>query len=124
MTRFRLRRLQDPVIIFPQVLDNKNMNGGRERLLFCEVLLLISPFVLWATLSAAARREKSIPRFILPLLRALRWFGWISGAVILIVGGLDFYGFHGWPYGIALVTFSIGLSFPESWVKQRLDHQV
>ena len=99
------------------------MNGDREWLLFCGVLLLIAPFVLWAILYVAAQRGKSVPRSILPLLRTVRWIGWISGAATFIVGGLDVLGFHSWQYGTALVTFSIGLSFPESWAKQRLDHQ-
>jgi hypothetical protein len=99
--------------------------SGRERMdhtqrLLSQVgglLLIIAPLVFWAGLHLAVRRGQRIPGAVLPVIRTLRWIGWATGFVLLIAYGTGLKLFHVWPLGTAILTLSIGLSFPERWVK-------
>jgi hypothetical protein len=53
----------------------------------------------------------------LPWLRTLRWIGWGLGSLLSL---LSLTGGHFPVYGMAMTSFSVGLSIPESWVKRRL----
>jgi hypothetical protein len=94
--------------------------GARMLAIWICLPLIIAPFFLGFALKAAARRWVLDLRPIYPLIKALRWTAWISGAVLWVIhltGPL----FRGeWAYGMALIAFSIGLSFPERWLKERL----
>jgi hypothetical protein len=75
------------------------------------------PFVIWATVYAAAKRNALTLDSMLRVLRVVRSFTWIT-AVLLWVAYLPPIHLH-WFYGAGVSTFSIGLSLPEGWLKQR-----
>jgi hypothetical protein len=80
-------------------------------------LLIIAPFVLWGVLYVAVRKWSLDLRPLIPRFRVFRWVAWSCG-LLLYVG--YFLGAHyPWGFPIAVVTFSIGLSFPESWLKRQ-----
>ena len=89
------------------------------RLVAAEVvaILMVVPMLLWLALYAAARFGSFALRPVLPWLRALRWTGWILGMALLVayvIGDV-----LPLAYGVALLSFSIGLAIPERWVKRR-----
>jgi len=81
------------------------------------LLLIIGPLTLWAGLRLAVGRGHRIPSAVLPAIRTLRWIGWATGLSIFIAFGIGLRDFLEWPSGTAILTFAIGLSFPERWVK-------
>ena len=91
--------------------------GGSKLVLIATVgLLLVAPFVVWGALRLAARNPKRDLRPLLPWLKGFRWLAWSCG---LLPYGAYFLGDHiPWAYAAAAVTFSIGLSFPERWLKE------
>jgi hypothetical protein len=94
------------------------MHIGASKLLAIEItsLFLALPFIVWLALYIAARWWSINLRPVLPWLNILRWVGWGLGvALSLIYLGLDRFP----AYGGAMITFSIGLSFPQGWVKRR-----
>lgn len=76
---------------------------------------VVGPFIVWLGLYIGAKSDLQL-RPTLALIRVVRWIGWIL-AVALFVVHLVNEDFHS-AYSIALFTFSIGLSFPEQWVKK------
>jgi hypothetical protein len=83
------------------------------------LLLIIAPLAFWAGLRLAVRHGHQIPNAVLPVIRTLRWIGWAIGVTLYIAGGTGFRGFHQWPLGTAILTFSLGLSFPERYLKSQ-----
>ena len=83
-------------------------------------ILIIAPLAFWAALYFVVRHGRSIPVAVLPIIRALRWMGWSSGMALFVAYLTGFHHFHLWPLASALCTFSIGLSFPERWAKERI----
>jgi hypothetical protein len=78
--------------------------------------LVVAPLLLWLALYAAARWWSVNLRPTLRYLRAVRWVGWSFGIILFLVHWIrdDFSA----SYGIALLTFAVGLAMPESWVKK------
>jgi hypothetical protein len=94
------------------------MNIDSSKLLAIETFSVFSvlPHIIWLALYGASRRWPIDPRPVLKWLRILRWVGW----GIAIPLGLLGLARNQFPiYGLAMSTFSIGLSFPESWLKRR-----
>ena len=81
-------------------------------------LVLAAPFLIWLALYAAARAFSVGLRPILPLMRVLRWVAW-GGGLVLCLASLALNHFPS-SYGMASLSLSLGLSFPETWVKRRL----
>ena len=75
-----------------------------------------SSFLVWSALYAVNRWWFADLAFVLPWVRALRWITYFSGGVLglveLALGHMPIYGF-----GIQM--FSLGLQFPERWLKNR-----
>ncbi len=94
------------------------MNIGSSKLLVIGVLALFSllPHVIWLSLRVASKRWPIDARLILRWLRILRWVSWGLAVTLCIEtvarGHFPF-------YGLAMSTFSTGLSFPENWLKRR-----
>ena len=84
------------------------------------VASLASPFIVWLALYVAARWGSIGLRPTLSWFRILRWVSFAAGIAFFLT-----YLFHGHflghflDYGLAMVTLSAGLSFPERWVKRR-----
>ena len=80
------------------------------------VAVLALPFLVWLALYAASRAFSVGLRPILPLMRVLRWVAWGAGVVLCLAHlTLNRFPF----YGMACLSLSLGLSFPETWVKRR-----
>src|SRR6266542_4308585 len=95
------------------------MNIDSSKLLAIETFSVFSvlPHIIWLALYGASRRWPIHPRPVLKWLRILRWVGW----GIAIPLGLLALARNQFPiYGLAMSTFSAGLSFPESWLKRRI----
>jgi len=80
-------------------------------------VVLAAPFLVWLALYAAARAFSVDLRPILPLMRVLRWVAWGGGLALC----LAYLAHNDFPssYGMASLSLSIGLSFPETWIKRR-----
>jgi hypothetical protein len=94
------------------------MNIDSSKLLGIEIFSVLSilPHVIWLTLYGASRRRPIDARPVLRWLKILRWVGWGFGVAL---GLLALARGHFPIYGLAMSTFSTGLSFPESWLKRR-----
>jgi hypothetical protein len=95
------------------------MNVYSSKLLAIETFSVFSalPHIIWLALYGASRRRPIDLRPALKWLRILRWVGWgISIPLFLLALARNQFPF----YGLAMSTFSTGLSFPESWLKRRL----
>ena len=80
-------------------------------------ILVASPLIIWLGLYLAARWWSVNSRTALPWLKCLRWIGWGGGLVLVLLSLVR----EGFPlfYGIAMATFSAGLSIPKGWIKHR-----
>lgn len=94
------------------------MNIDSSKLLAIETFSVcsVSPHIIWLALYGASRRWPIDPRPVLKWLRILRWVGW---GIAIPLGLLALARNHFPIYGLAMSTFSTGLSFPESWLKRR-----
>jgi hypothetical protein len=103
------------------------MNFGSKLLTIgITSLLVIAPFVVWGALSVVMRKWSLDPRSLLRWFRGFRWVVWSCGLLLWVGYGVSF--FMGrphfpWVYAGAVVTFSVGLSFPERWLKERFAAQ-
>jgi hypothetical protein len=86
-----------------------------SKLLVVDALIL--PLLIWLIVYLAGQWWAVNSRPILPWLKTLRWIGWGSGVILF---ALSFALSHISPlYGLAMTTFSAGLSIPEAWIKRR-----
>ena len=84
-------------------------------------LLLVGLLGPWAALVAlriAVKRDMFEPSTMLRVLKAWHWITWIAG-ILLYIGSLTPLHLR-WVYGLSMITLSIGLAIPESWLKPRL----
>ena len=81
------------------------------------IAFIVLPLILWLAMYLAARWWSINWRPILPWLRILRWLGWGFGSVLVLASMVR----NVFPItdGVLILTFSAGLSMPESWVKRR-----
>ena len=100
------------------------MRFGGSKVLAIEIVLAftIAPLVVWLALLTFARQWPVALRPIVPWMRLLRWVCWILG-LALVVAYLVF-DLLPLAYGIAFLTFSLGLSIPENWAKRRLAAEI
>ncbi len=91
------------------------------RLVFLSLvaMILLAPFAIWAGVYAALRQGQFTPESMFRVLRAWRWIAWIA-AVLLALSSLPPFHLLPWLYFAGASTFSLGLSFPEAWLKKRL----
>jgi hypothetical protein len=81
--------------------------------LFAEIVGILGPSVVWFGIWFAAQRKMVKPHSVLGILRACRWIAWIAAGVLLFLSiHLDR------TYWAAIFLFSLGLSFPESWLRR------
>jgi predicted RND superfamily exporter protein len=90
-----------------------SMNVEGPKLVKAAIGLLIgtAPLLFWIVLYAGAKKWPFDLRPLVPWMRAVRYVTWGCGLVLLVTG-------VPWPYPMAFVTFSIGLSFPEAWARR------
>jgi hypothetical protein len=82
------------------------------------VVGILGPFVIWAVVYAATERNAFTVDSMLRVLRILRWVTWIAAGLLWVSCLPPFHLL--WFYGASISTFSVGLSFPEGWLKGRL----
>jgi hypothetical protein len=83
-------------------------------------LIGIAPLILWVILWTIDKSSSLNPSAVLPWIRVLRWITWCS-AIVLFLAGLFGDHFQHFPrYAGAMLTFSIGLSLPQSWLKKKI----
>ncbi len=89
------------------------------KVLRLEITLILTflPLVIWLALYLAYRWWSFNSRSMLPWLRTLRWTGWGFGVLLFLLSVAREH--FSVVYGIAMTTFSVGLSIPERWVKRR-----
>ena len=75
------------------------------------LLISAAPLLFWIMLYAVARKWPFDFQPLLTWMRAVRYVTWACGLVLMVAGA------H-WPYPMALITFSLGLSFPEGWARR------
>jgi hypothetical protein len=84
------------------------------------ILLVIAPLAFWSALYFADRRGHSFSPFILLMLRTLRWTFWILALALFLASWIHFHHYRVLVLAGAASTFSVGLSFPERWLKRRI----
>jgi uncharacterized protein involved in cysteine biosynthesis len=82
------------------------------------LLVVSAPFVVWLLLYLASHWWSADLRPASSWLRVLRWLTWIAGLALMLVSLAPNHLLFS--YGAAISSFSMGLSFPEDWVKRRL----
>jgi len=100
------------------------MSFDHSKLLLIEIssTLFLLPLLIWLALYVAHRFWSFNSRPALPWFKTVRWIGWSFGVILLL---LSFAHEHlAWVYGLAMITFSTGLSIPESWVKRRFGSEL
>ena len=95
-----------------------NLEEARRLGIGIWMSLTLAPFVIWLALYAAARRSFRL-RPLVPWMRTLRWIAYGSGVALGLAHFTSAHFSHDFTYAAAVLTFSIGLSFPESWLKGR-----
>lgn len=85
------------------------------------IAFVVAPFIFWFSFYGLAKFASTDLRKALPWLRASRWVAWILASALFVVSILNDSFHYLLVYGFALFTFSTGLSFPESWLKKRLN---
>jgi hypothetical protein len=78
----------------------------------------LGPFPIWVAIYLAARQNTFTLDSMFRILRVWRWITWIAGVVLWLLFLLPPH--IRWQYGACVSTFSLGLSFPESWLKARV----
>jgi hypothetical protein len=81
----------------------------------------VCPFAIWIGIYIATERDILAPHSMFRVIRAWRWISYVAAALLWACWLV----FHLksrwlWLYGASISTFSIGLSFPERWLKARI----
>lgn len=81
------------------------------------LVMSLMPLVIWAALGIARQVYGANLSVWLLRLRVLRWIFWIAGVAVSFVTLVS--NTH-WSFsiGIGLWTFSLGLAFPQGWLKR------
>lgn len=81
---------------------------------------ILCPFVIWIGIHMAMQQDIFTPRSIFRVIRVSRWISYTS-AILLWACWLLLQLKWLWLYALSISEFSIGLSFPEHWLKRRLN---
>jgi hypothetical protein len=92
-----------------------NLDWSKLLVIGSTSLLIIAPFVVWGALYVAVRKWSLDLQSLVPWLRGFRWVVWSCGLLLYI--GYFVGGHFPWVYPASVATFSVGLVFPEKWLK-------
>jgi hypothetical protein len=95
-----------------------NFDGPKLLVIGISSLLIIAPFIVWGALYVSVRKWSLDLQSVARWLRGFRWVGWSCGLLPYI--GYFAGGHFPWVYPSAVATFSVGLYFPEKWLKGQL----
>ena len=105
------------VLDWPRAIS-MNFDGSKLLVIGISSLLIIAPFIVWGALYVAVRKWSLDLQSLVPWLRGFRWVVWSCGLLFYI--GYFAGGHFPRVYAGAVATFSIGLYFPEKWLKEQL----
>jgi len=94
-----------------------NSLGSKLLVIGISSLLIIAPFIVWAALYVAVSKWSLDLQSLVPWFRGFRWVVWSCGLFLFI--GYFAGGHFRWVYPSAVATFSVGLVFPEKWLKEQ-----
>jgi hypothetical protein len=97
-----------------------NLQGAHVLGIGIFVFLTLAPFVIWAALYGAERWWSFGLRQVVPWIRTLRWIAYGSGVALGVAHFASAHFSHDLTYATAVLTFSLGLSFPENWLKHKV----
>jgi hypothetical protein len=86
---------------------------------------IVGPFSVWGILYVATRRMPSHLPVLMKRLRVLRWITWCLAIAIWLFSLVSAsHASHAsqlirWRFGTAFLTFSLGLSIPQSWLQTK-----
>lgn len=80
------------------------------------IIALLGPYILWAVVFAAAKRNLFALKSMLRVLSVLHWLLVIVAAVLL----LAFFGQPPSRYGWGALISGFGLMWPEQWLKRKM----
>ena len=85
------------------------------------VALVVAPFVFWLFFYGLARFTSMDLRRAVPWLKALRLVTWIPAFALIFVAVANDSFHYLFSYGFGLFSFSVGLSFSQTWLMKRLN---
>jgi hypothetical protein len=92
------------------------------KILYIGIWLIIqaSPFFFWLVLYLANPQSQIELRTQIARVKLLRWISYIGGIVFFLFCLIDHQPTRYWFFGSGVLTASIGLVFPDNWLKNRL----
>jgi len=96
-----------------------NLEGARLLGIGIWIFLILAPFVIWLALYVAARWWSFGLQPLVPWMRTFRWITYGSGIALGLAHFTSAHFYHDFTCAAAVLTFSIGLSFPENWLKSQ-----
>lgn len=98
-----------------------NMNAQVGRWFEIGILagLTFAPLGIWYVLSVVDECRSLNFELIILWIRALRWITYVCGVALFLANLTSAYFAHDIKYVCALLTFSAGLSMPQSWLKRK-----
>jgi hypothetical protein len=92
-----------------------------KTLAICIVLIIqAAPFLFWLILYFANPQSRIELETQIARVKRLRWISYIAGAAFGLFWLLDQLPNHYWVFGSSVISASLGLVFPDLWLKNRL----
>jgi hypothetical protein len=93
-----------------------------EKLLRISIALIVgaSPLFFWLILYLANPQSQDELRTEISRIKRLRWITYLAGIAFLLFCLVDHLSARYWSFGSGIVTASIGLEIPASWLRKRL----
>ena len=92
-----------------------NFEGARAL----KIVLVLAPLGIWLALYAAAQWCSFSLRSFVPWMGKLRWITYFCGVALCLAHFTNAHFFHDLDFAGAVLTFSVGLSMPTSWLKRK-----
>lgn len=84
------------------------------------LIVLASPFFFWLVLYIANPKSQEELRTQISRVKLLRWISYIAGVALGLLWVINQMPKNYWIFGSAVLTASLGLTFPTLWLKNRL----
>lgn len=104
----------------PQNNDESSEKMNFEGARVLQIALILAPLGIWLAIYAAAQRCSFSLRSFVPWMRKLRWITYFCGVALCLAHFTNAHFFHDLDFAGAVLTFSVGLSMPTSWLRKRL----
>jgi hypothetical protein len=101
-------------------VENIEFFGTKPFAMILWTVLVTAPLILWASFWAIDKTSSIKPLAVIPWIKLMRRVAWSCALVLFLVALFRDHFQHFPTYAIALSTFSVGLSLPESWLKRKI----